>query len=165
MEYLDLRWDEHVSEVKGKIWTVNLIWRSMLPYNLWRSIRLFAAEKARIYVGWILRKRVWNVKLDLKYVQMYTRVYVHESAYIHRISERKARMKTRVCWSMWYEMSDLFCCITAICLWCIHIDLGFLNIDYVADYVEKISSCWLIGWWFNEWIDEVISISLMYDWA
>ena len=48
---------------------------------------------------------------------MYTRVYVNGSAYIRGISERKARMKTRVCWSVWYEMSDLFCWFIVICQW------------------------------------------------
>ena len=104
MECLDLRWGEHVFEVKGKIWTVNLIWRSMLPYNVWRSIRKFVTVKARIYAGLIQRKRVWNVKLVLKYVRRYTQVYMHGGTYIRGISERKARMQTRVCWSMGYEM-------------------------------------------------------------
>ena len=64
---------------------------------------------------------------------------------------------------MWYEISDLFCCFTAICQWCIHTELGCLNDEYAADYVNWRSSCWLIGWWFNEWIDGVISFSLMND--
>ena len=89
------------------------------------------------------------------------RVGVHESVYIRRFSEVKARMESRVCWSMWYEMSDLFCYFTAICQWCIHTELGFLNDEHDADYVNWRSSCWLIGWWFNEWIDGVISFNLM----
>ena len=71
-------------------------------------------------------------------------------------------MESRVCWSKWNEMSDLFCCFTVICQWCIHTELGCLNDQYVADYVNWRSSCWLIGWWFNECIDGVISFSLMY---
>ena len=59
-------------------------------------------------------------------------------------------------------MFDLFCCITVVCQWCIHTELGWLNDEYAADYVNWRSSCWLIGWWFNEWIDRVISFSLMF---
>ena len=97
----------------------------------------------------------------LKNAQKYTRVGLHESAYIRRFSEVKACMESRVCWSKWNEMFDLFCCFTIICQWCIHTELGCLNVEYAADYVDWRSSCWLIGWWFNEWIDGVISFSLM----
>ena len=50
-------------------------------------------------------------------MQMYTWVDVNGRAYIRGISERRVCMQTRVCWSMGYEMSDLFCWCTAICQW------------------------------------------------
>ena len=82
----------------------------MLLYNDWRSIRYFAAEEARIYAASLKRKRVCT----MKYIQRYTLVRVDGSAYIRNISEVKARMQTRVCWSKGYEISDLFCCVSAI---------------------------------------------------
>ena len=35
-------------------------------------------------------------------------------------------------------MSDLLCCFTAICQGCIHTDLGCLNVDFVANYVDQV---------------------------
>jgi len=82
----------------------------MLLCNNWRSIRYFDAEEARIYAASAKRKRVCAIKYTLRY----TLVCVDGSAYIRDISEVKARMQTRVCWSKGYEISDLFCCVSAI---------------------------------------------------
>ena len=123
-------------------------------FILYISICRFISWKAHIYADLFKQRRVWEVSVILKNAQMYTRVSFMKSAYIRRFSERKARMNTRVCWSTWYEMSDLFCCFTAICQWCIHIDLGFLNVEYVADYdwlKIKFLVVWLKIQWVNWW--------------
>ena len=75
-------------------------------------------------------------------------------------------MKQKRVWNLGFaEVSGMKCliCFAVICQWCIHTELGCLNDEYAADYVNWRLSCWLIGWWFNEWIDGVISFSLIYD--
>ena len=68
-------------------------------------IRGFAEEKARMC------SEISSVICTEVYVGLHV-----EGAYIRGISERKVCMQTRVCWSMGYEMSDLFCYVTAICI-------------------------------------------------
>ena len=105
MEGLDLWWGEHLSEVKGWIWTECLIWRRLQLCNDWRYIRYLSAEEARIYAASLKRKRV----CAMKYTQRYTLVCVNGSVYIHDISKGKARMQTRVCWSkgkLWIQCEN-----------------------------------------------------------
>ena len=148
----EMRWI--FSEVKDKIWAIYLFWRVAQPYNVWRSIRRFVAEKARIYVGWLQQKCVWNMRSVLKYVQKYTQVCFYESAYIRRFSEEKARMKSRVLlkyveWNVWSVL--LFYCYLSmmysyrsglfeywLCYW-----LCWLKIKLLVD--------WLMIQWMNWW--------------
>ena len=96
MECLDLRWGEYF--LKWRVRSELFICSKEVAqtYNVWISIRRFVAKKAHTYVGWLQKKCVWNVRIVLKYVQMYTKVCLCESTYIHRFSEVKARMESRV---------------------------------------------------------------------
>ena len=76
--------------------------------------------------------------------------------------QQKRAWNLGFCWSVRKEIYDIFWCITVFYQWCLHIDLCCLSTDYASSWLWLKIGCWLIFWWFNEWIDGVISFSLMY---
>ena len=114
------------------------------------------------------RKRVYtqlrwskSTYAQLKYTLRYTLVCVDRSAYIRYISKGKARMQTRVWWSKGYEISDLFCCVSAIwsmlisiCWWCMFVLKSMERVQSENMMKHGLQmlfywSCWIQceNWW------------------